>query len=140
MDIGPVQYIVIGFPGNKFRGRIAPALRELVERQTIRLLDVAFVKKDEQGEIESFELDSVAEGDELGALFGDSSGMLNEDDIASIAAGLEPNSSAALLVWEDLWAAPLAEALRDADGVIVNGGRISRDVLQRMLDERAAAG
>jgi hypothetical protein len=140
MDIGPVQYIVLGFPGNRFTGRIAPALRELVERGTIRILDLVFVQKDEQGDIVSFEFDAIEEDDAFASIEREASGMLNEDDIASIAAGLEPNSSAALLVWEDLWAAPLAEALREANGVIVNGGRISRDAVQRILDEQPAAG
>jgi hypothetical protein len=140
MDIGPVQYVVLGFPGNRFTGRIAPALRELVERGTIRILDLVFVQKDDQGDVVSFEYDAIEEDDAFASIEREASGMLNEDDIASIAAGLEPNSSAALLVWEDLWAAPLADALREANGVIVNGARIPRDVVQRILDEQPAAG
>ena len=112
MSIGPVEYMVVAFPGNKFTGQIAPALAELVESNTIRIIDLAFVAKDADGSIAAFELsdldpDIAALFDPTGAAAG---GLFNEDDLASAGEELEPNSSAALLVWEDVWATKLADA------------------------------
>ena len=131
-EIGPVQYLVVAFPGNKFKGEIAPALAEQVEAGTIRLIDVAFVGKDEDGEVAAFELmdldPDVREGlENLGV---DVQGMLNEDDLNAAAEELEPNSSAALLVWEDVWAKEVAQAMRDAGGVLFDFGRLPHEVVQ----------
>ena len=112
-EIGPVDYMIVGFPGNKFKGEIAPALADLVDAGTIRIIDVAFVGKDENGEALAFELTEldpeVQEGlDSLGIEVG---GLFNEDDLADAADSLEPNSSAALLVWENVWAREAAQAI-----------------------------
>lgn len=137
MDIGPVEYLVIGFPGSKFSGNIAPALAQLVESGTVRILDLVFVSKDEDGTILSFEFDELEAviEDALGydAIDGDAGGFLSDEDVLAAADLLEPGSSAALIVWEDLWAAPLAAVIREADGVIVAGGRISRESIDFVL-------
>ena len=115
-ELGPVEYLIVAFPGNKFRGEIAPALGDLVEAGTIRLMDIAFVGKDEDGTAVAFELSDidpdVREGlENLGV---EPSGLFSEEDLAAAAEELEPNTSAALLVWEDVWAREVAEAMRAA--------------------------
>ena len=130
-EIGPVEYAVIAFPGNKFSGEIAPALAELIEAGTIRIIDLAFVGKDADGNVLSFEMTDLEE-DVRQALEGagvDASGLLNEDDLNAAAEELEPNSSALLIVWEDVWATKLAQAVRNADGVILDFERIPHDVV-----------
>ncbi len=131
-EIGPVDYLIVAFPGNRFRGEIGPALADLVEAGTIRIIDVAFVTKDEDGEtaaVELMELDpDVREG--LEALGAEPTGLFNEEDLAAAAEELEPNSSAALLVWENVWARDVAQAMRDAGGVLYDFGRIPHEVVQ----------
>ena len=136
MSIGPVEYMVVAFPGNKFTGQIAPALAELVESNTIRIIDLAFVAKDEDGSIAAFELsdldpDIAALFDPTGAAAG---GLFNEDDLASAGEELEPNSSAALLVWEDVWATKLADAIRQAGGELYDLDRIPHDVVVAAME------
>jgi hypothetical protein len=131
-EIGPVEYLIVAFPGNRFRGEIAPALADLVEAGTIRIIDVAFVGKSEDGEVAAFELTDldpdVREGIERMGV--EVSGLFNEDDLMAAAAELEPNSSAALLVWEDVWAKEVAQAMRDAGGVLFDFGRLPHEVVQ----------
>jgi Family of unknown function (DUF6325) len=131
-EIGPVEYMIVAFPGNKFTGQIAPALAELVESGTIRIIDLTFVGKDADGNtaaLELLELDpEVQEAfEQMGA---EVTGLLGEDDIALAAEALDPNSSAALLVWEDLWAGKLTQAIRDADGVLIDIQRVPHEVVQ----------
>ena len=135
-EIGPVEYLIVAFPGNRFRGEIAPALADLVDAGTIRLMDVAFVGKDADGEVAAFELTEldpdVREG--LERLGIEVSGLFNEDDLMAAAEELEPNSSAALLVWEDVWAREVAQAMRDAGGEIFDFGRLPHEVVQAARD------
>ena len=135
-EIGPVDYMIVAFPGNKFRGEIAPALADLVDAGTIRIIDIAFVGKSESGDTVAFELteldpDVQAGLENLGIEVG---GLFNEDDLMDAAAGLEPNSSAALLVWENVWARDVAQAMRDAGGVLVDFERLPHDVVQAARD------
>ncbi len=132
MEIGPVDYMVVAFPGNKFRGEIGPAIADLVDSGTIRIIDLAFVSKDEDGEVVALELTELdpevqagleKAGVEVGGLF-------NEDDLADAGEALEPNSSAALLVWENVWAARTAQTIRDAGGELVAFERLPHDVVQ----------
>src|SRR5215207_2680988 len=130
-EIGPVEYLIVAFPGNKFRGEIAPALADLVEAGTIRIIDIAFASKDENGEVAAFELSDidpdVRQGlENLGAT---SAGLFNEEDLMAAAEELDPNSSAALLVWENVWATPLAQAIQDAGGVGYDYDRIPHEVV-----------
>ena len=135
-EIGPVDYLIVGFPGNKFRGEIAPALADLVDAGTIRIIDIAFVGKDENGDAIAFELTEldpdVQEG--LANLGIEVQGLFNEDDLMDAAAGLEPNTSAALLVWENVWARDVAQAMRDAGGVPLAFERLPHDVVQAARD------
>ena len=125
-ELGPVDYIVVEFPGSKFNGAIAPALADLVAAGTIRVLDLLVLKKNEDGSVEPFELSDLGD-DELGdfrAFETELAMLLSEDDVMNIAAALEPGSSAAVLVWENTWAAPFASAVRKSGGQLVASGRI----------------
>jgi len=131
-EIGPVDYLIIGFPGNKFRGEIAPAIADLVEAGTIRIIDIAFVGKDADGSTVAMELTDldpdVQEGlEKLGIEVG---GLFSDEDLMGAAEGLEPNSSAALLIWENVWARKVAQAMRDAGGVPLAFERIPHNVIQ----------
>ena len=135
-EIGPVDYAIIAFPGNRFRGEIAPALADLVDSGTIRIIDIAFVGKNEDGETVAMELteldpDVQAGLERAGVEVG---GLFNEDDLQDAADSLEPNSSAALLVWENVWAAKTAQAMRDAGGELVAFERLPHDVVQAARD------
>jgi hypothetical protein len=139
-EIGPVEYMVVAFPGNKFRGEIAPALKELVDSGTIRIIDLAFVAKGSDGEVMALELsdldpDVQSAFEAMGVA---ASGLFNEDDLAAAGEELALDSSAALLVWEDLWAARLAEAIRAADGVLLDLERIPHEVVVAARDWAAA--
>jgi uncharacterized membrane protein len=139
-EIGPVEYLIVAFPGNRFRGEIAPALAELVDAGTIRIIDIAFVGKDENGEVAAFELTEldpeVREGlENIGV---EATGLFNEDDLMAAAEELEPNSSAALLVWEDVWAKRVAQAMRDAGGEVFDFGRLPHEVVQAAREHALA--
>jgi uncharacterized membrane protein len=123
--------MIVSFPGNRFTGEIAPALAKLVESNTIRIIDLAFVSKDADGAVAAFELSDVDEDARRGldALGLEGTGFLGEDDLMDAAADLEPGSSAALLLWEDIWAAELTDALRRAGGEVVALGRIPHDAV-----------
>lgn len=131
-EIGPVDYLIVSFPGNKFQGEIAPAIGELVDAGTIRIIDIAFVAKDEDGStaaMEMIELDpDVQEG--LAKLGIEVGGLFSDEDLIDAAEDLEPNSSAALLIWENVWARNVAQAMRDAGGVLVAFDRLPHAVVQ----------
>jgi uncharacterized membrane protein len=136
MSYGPIEYLIVGFPGNKFKGEIIPALAELVENNTIRILDLVFVAKDEEGNVAAVELTELDPDDEAAAISDISevdAGLLNEDDIQLAAESLENNSSAGLLVFENVWAARFAEAVRNADGQLLANERIPHDVVEAAL-------
>jgi hypothetical protein len=139
MTIGPVEYIIVGFPGNKFTGEIAPELIALVESKTVRILDLIFIGKDADGSIVSFEIDELDALAGFGGLDGEVGGLIGPADIEYAAGALEPNSSAALLIWEDLWAGPFAEAVRRADGVLLEGARIPHELIAPALADLPAA-
>ena len=131
-EIGPVDCAVIAFPGNQFKGEIAPALADLVQAGTIRLIDAAFVGKDEEGNVLTFELTELAPDvqSSLEALNIEVHGLLNDEELLAVGGDLEPNSSAALLVWENVWARSVAQTMRDAGGVLVAFERIPHEVVQ----------
>jgi translation initiation factor IF-2 len=136
MSIGPIEYLVVAFPGNKFKGEIIPALAELVENGTIRILDLVFIMKDEEGNVAAIELSDLDPEEEAAAMSDISDidkGLLNEEDIQLAADSLEDNSSAGLLVFENVWAAKFAEAVRNADGQLVANERIPYDIVQAAM-------
>lgn len=135
MPIGPVEYILIAFPGNKFNGEIVPALQELVDAGIIHIIDLLFIKKDADGNILTVEL-SDADPDEavpFDSLDGEVSDLLSVEDIELAAAELPPNSSAGLLVWENVWAGRFAAAVRNANGHVIANERIPHAVVEAAL-------
>jgi uncharacterized membrane protein len=141
MTLGPVEYVVVAFPGNKFTGKIAPALADLVEAGTIRIMDLAFVTKDADGNVLGFELTDL-DDDEARAFDGVGEGgadLISEEDLHAIGEELEPNTSAAMLVWENAWATKFADAVREADGELLDHDRIPHEVLQAAIDWAAEA-
>jgi hypothetical protein len=140
-EIGPVEYMVVAFPGNNFRGEIAPALQELVDSRTIRIIDLAFVGKGADGEVIAAELSDLDPDVQqaLRSLNPEINGLFNEEDLMAAAEELEPNSSAALLVWEDMWATRVAEAIRAADGVVLDLERVPHEVILAAREWAAAA-
>jgi hypothetical protein len=138
MTIGPVEYIVVGFPGNNFSGEIAPALADLIDSGTIRIIDLAFIGKDADGNILTFEFDQLDELAPFADLDGEVGGLIGPEDIEHAAEALEPNMSAALLVWEDRWATPLLEAFVKADAVLLEGARIPHDLIEAAFAELEA--
>jgi hypothetical protein len=141
-ELGPVDYVVIEFPGNKFNGEIAPALSDLIDRKLVKVLDLVFVTKDADGAIEGFELGDFDEGvvGEIEKLEVDVAHLLSEDDIAKVAEALAPDSSAAVLVWENSWAAPFGAAVRHCGGQLVASGRIPTQALIAALEDDQTEG
>jgi hypothetical protein len=136
-ELGPVDWIVVEFPGSKFKGEIAPELQSLVERNIVRVLDLLIMKKDEDGSLEAFELSDLDDS-ELGAIRSYETQLamlLSEDDVTAIAAAVAPGSTAAVLVWENTWAAPFGSAVRRAGGQLVASGRIPIQALLAVIEE-----
>ena len=129
-DLGPVEYIIVGFPGNQFNGDVAPELAKLVEAGTIRVLDLVFITKDGDGDVSAIEVSDHDDVALLELLGGEAGGLITDEDIEYAATALEPESSAALLIWEDRWAAPFVNALRASGAVLIEGSRIPRELLE----------
>ena len=131
-EIGPVDYAIVAFPGNRFRGEIGPAIADLVEAGTIRVIDIAFVGKDADGNAVAMELTELDPDvqEALDSIGVEVSGLFNEDDLMDAAEGLDPNSSAALLVWENVWAREVAQAMRNAGGELIAFERLPHEVVQ----------
>ena len=138
-EMGPIDYLVIEWPGRQPTGESAPIMLDLVERGLIRILDLAFVTKAEDGTVAGIEISEVAEQvEELRVFEGASSGLLGDDDVETAAEALQPGTSAALLVYENLWAAPFASAIRRSGGQLVANGRIPVQAIEAALDAAEA--
>jgi hypothetical protein len=133
-EIGPVQYAVVAFPGTDVDPRIASSLADLVRSGTIRMIDLAFVRRDAHGAVQVIELDEIGEATGFGELGVGPGGWLNQDDLEAAGEELEPDNSAAVLVWEDAWAARFASAVRDAGGVLLDHDRIPHEVVVTARD------
>jgi hypothetical protein len=136
-ELGPVDWIVVEFPGSRFKGEIVPELEDLVERGIVRVLDLLIMRKDADGSLEAFELSDL-DDTEIGALRSyetELAMLLSEDDVTAIAAAVEPGSTAAVLVWENTWAAPFGSAVRRAGGQLVASGRIPVQALLAVIEE-----
>jgi Family of unknown function (DUF6325) len=135
-QLGPVDWLVVEFPGSRFNGEIAPALIDLVERNLIRVLDLLVLKKESDGSLEAYELSDL-DADEIGDLRVYESQLamlLSEEDVTAVAAAIDPGSSAAVLVWENTWAAPFASAVRRSGGQLVATGRIPVQAMLAALE------
>jgi hypothetical protein len=141
IEMGPIDYLLVEWPGKQPEGEIAPYLVDLVDRGLIRILDLAFLMKGEDGTVAAVEIADVGgEVAELAIFEGASSGLLDDEDVDEAGAALEPGTSAALLVYENTWAGPLAAAVRRSGGQLVAGGRIPvTDVLAALDAVEATA-
>jgi hypothetical protein len=136
MEIGPIDYLVVEFPGNRMTGEGWPLLVDLVDRGVIRLLDLVFIRKDEDGSVIGLSLQDLgAEGVDLTIFEGASSGLLGDDDLAEAANAIEPGCSAGVMVYENTWAAPFATALRRGGGQLVAYGRIPVQAVLAALED-----
>jgi Family of unknown function (DUF6325) len=135
-QMGPIDYLVVEFPGNRMTGKIFPMLVDLVDKELVRILDLAFIRKEADGSVAGLKITDLDGDGELDlALFeGAESGLLGEDDIQEAGNALEPDSSAGILVYENLWAAPLAREIRRSGGQLVAGGRIPIQAMLAALD------
>ncbi len=136
-ELGPVDYLVVEFPGSQFNGEVAPALLDLVDRGIVRVLDLVMVKKESDGSYNAFEISDLeaSEVGELDRLETEMAELLSADDVAKAAEALEPGSTAALLVYENLWAAPFGAAVRHSGGQLVASGRIPMQAIIASLED-----
>src|SRR4051794_21265095 len=131
-EMGPIDYVILEWPGEQPTGEVAPLIVDLVERGIIRVLDVAFLGKNENGSVFAIEIPDL---DPVFAAFtGASSGLITGEDLVAAAEALEPGTSAAVLLWENRWAAPVAVALRRSGGQLVASGRIPVQAIIAALD------
>lgn len=141
MSHGPVQYFVFAFPGNQFKGEIVPALADAVAGGSIRIVDIVFVRKEADGTTLTLEINDL--DDEAFNAFAEivdhTEGLLADDDVLELAAEIPPNNSAALLVFEHVWATQLASAIRDANGQVVTQGFVPREIVEEVLGSRTDA-
>lgn len=134
-EMGPIDYVLVEWPGKQPSGEAAPYLVDLVEKGIIRVLDLAFLTKREDGSIAGLDITELGQDDEAIRVFeGVSAGLLGDDDIQEAASVLEPGTSAALLVYENRWAAPFAAAVRRSGGQLVANGRIPVQAVLAALD------
>jgi hypothetical protein len=138
-ETGPIDYILVEWPGRQPNGEVAPHLVDLVDRGLIRILDLVFVAKDEDGTVRGLEISEVGgEVAELSIFEGASSGLLSEEDIDEAGGVMEPGTSAALLVFENTWAAPFATAVRRSGGQLAASGRIPVQAVLAALEAAEA--
>lgn len=141
--VGPVELVVVAFPGSRFKGEILPAIAELVEGRVVSILDVALVTKDAAGDSATVELADLA--DELRSAFatldGEVSGILSAEDLNIVAEGLDPDTTAAVVVWENAWARKLVGAIDRAGGFLVAHDRLdaarAADAIASLETEKA---
>ncbi|HKJ35103.1 MAG TPA: DUF6325 family protein [Solirubrobacterales bacterium] len=133
-EIGPIDYVLVEWQDGQPNGAAAPHLIDLVERGIIRILDLAFITKDDQGNVAGMEMSDLAQIEGLDELTGAASGLLSEDDTREAAEALEPGTTAALLVYENSWAAGFATALRENGAQLVASGRIPVQAVIAALD------
>jgi hypothetical protein len=143
-ELGPVDYIVVEFPAgaNNFTGEMVSELRALVDAGTIRVIDVLILTKDAEGTVDAMELSDVGELGELESIEAQLAELLAAEDVEHLAAAMEPGSTAGVLIWENLWAAPFASAARRSGGQLIADGRIPIQAIIASIeaDETAATG
>jgi hypothetical protein len=135
-EMGPIDYVLVEWPGRQPTGEAMPHLIDLVDRGLIRILDLAFIAKGEDGSVVGLEIADL--GDAIAVFEGASSGLISDDDVSAAASALEPGTSAALLIYENTWAAPFASAVRRGGGQLVASGRIPVEDVLAALDAAEA--
>lgn len=140
IEMGPIDYLIVEWPGRQPNGEAVPYLIDLVDRGLIRILDLAFIAKDGDGSVAALEISELGQQVEEFATFaGASSGLLSDEDMSEAAQALEPGTSAALLVYENSWAGPFAAAVRRSGGQLVASGRIPVEDVLAALDAAESA-
>jgi hypothetical protein len=141
-DLGPVDYLVVEFPAgaSNFTGEMAAELLALVDSGTIRVIDVLILTKDEDGAVDAMELADIDELGPLQAVEAQLAELLAADDVEHLAAAMEPGSTAGVLIWENLWAAPFASAARRAGGQLIANGRIPIQAIIASIEADEASG
>jgi hypothetical protein len=134
-EMGPIDYVVLEWPGRQPKGEVAPMILELVDRGIIRILDVALMVKAEDGSIAAIDLGELDADSGFSAFEGASTGLLSQEDLEEAANALQPGTSAAVLMWENRWAAPVAVALRRSGGQLVASGRIEIQAMLAALEQ-----
>ncbi len=137
MALGPVELLLLKFPGNKFKGEIIPALEELVDNGTIRVIDLLFAKRDDEGNLEVLELNDL-DKDTYAAfdpLVSDITGVFTKEDMQKLSGSLENNSSAALMLFENTWATRFRDAVLNANGHVLLSERIPKAVIEEAMRE-----
>jgi hypothetical protein len=136
-EMGPIDFLVVEFPGSRMTGKVLPALLDLVDRGLIRVLDLRFVRKELDGSVTGLALADLDGDGQLDPVIfeGASSGLLGTDDLDEAASALEPGNSAGILVYENLWAAPFASEVRRSGGQLVASGRIPIQAMIAALDD-----
>jgi hypothetical protein len=134
-EMGPIDYLLVEWTEEQPHGQLAPLLIDLVDRGLVRILDLVFMAKDDDGTVRAIELGELPA---LAVFDGASSGLVDEEDLQEAGAALEPGTSAALLVYENSWAAPFATALRQSGGQVVSTGRIPIQAVLESLDATEA--
>jgi hypothetical protein len=138
-EMGPIDYMILEWDGEQpVTGEVMPLLLDLVDRGLIRILDLAFIVKDQDGSVMARDFAEVAQGGDLADFEGVSSGLIGQDDLEDAGAAMEPGTVAAVLVWENRWAAPVAVALRRSGGQLVATGRIPIQAILASLDASEA--
>jgi hypothetical protein len=135
-----LEYLIVGFPDNNFSGEIAPGLRSLVDAGLIRVVDLVFVAKGDDGSAVVLEVDEHEHLSAFLTIEGSVGGVIGPDDIEHAAESISDGSSVLLIVWEDLWAAPFGDAVRRAGGVFIEGGRIPAEIAEDVESVLADAG
>ena len=140
--VGPIDYLVVEFPGARLTGEALPLLLDLVDRGIVRILDLVFIRKDPDGSVAVLEIADL-DGDgrlDFEVLHGASSGVLGRDDVEQAAAVVQPGNAAGILIYENVWAAPFVGALRRAGGELVAAGRVPVEDLAAALDATEPVG
>ena len=136
MTLAPVEVVVLAFPGNRFSGKILPELQRLLDAGTISIVDGLFLRKDQNGDVTFIEVDEVGTDEgvaELAALFDRFDEMISDEDIEELSAALDPNSSAAVLVFEHTWVRPLRDAIVESGGVLAENFRVPPEVVAEVM-------
>ena len=140
MGLGPIELLVVGFPGSQFNGGILPALKDVVDRDVVSIVDCLLVTKDLDGNVGFVEIEDAGANDDVAALaelVGEANGLLAAEDVEDIAVALEPGDSAAFLLFEHTWAKPFRDAIVDSGGVLVANIRIPGMVVDEVLADLA---
>ena len=135
MSLGPVDLLVVRFPGNEVKGDIVPAIKELVENGTIRVIDILFIRKDQEGNVTMLEINDFDDASfaAFNPIVAEVDGLVSRDDVEQLAATLNNNSSAGVMLFEDTWATRLRDAIVDAQGKVVLIDRIPQMVIEQAL-------